>query len=43
MCNKAVGTYPSTIQFISEYYKCQELCDDAVDISPFGIDSVHDQ
>ena len=30
MCNKAVNTYPSTIRFVSEYYKTQEINDKGV-------------
>ena len=30
MCNKAVNTYPSAIQFVPECYKTQEICDKAV-------------
>ena len=29
MCNKAVNTYDSTIQFVSDCYKSQEVCDKA--------------
>ena len=43
MCNKAVGTYPSAIKFVPEYYKSHEICDKAVDTCPFDIDSVPDQ
>ena len=42
MCNKAVGTYPSPIQFVSECYKTQEMCDTAVDTCPCVFDSVPD-
>ena len=38
MCNKAVGTYPSAAQFVSECYKSQEMCDKAVDSCPFVFD-----
>ena len=30
MCDKAVDTYPSTIQFVPECYKTQEMCYKAV-------------
>ena len=30
MCNKAVDTYPSTIKFVPECYKAQEMCHEAV-------------
>ena len=42
MCNKAARTYPSEIQFVPEYYKCQAICSKAVDSSPFVFDSVPD-
>ena len=29
ICDKAVNTYPSTIQFVSDCYKTQEMCDEA--------------
>ena len=32
MCNKAVNTYPSTIRFVPECYKAQDVCDKAADI-----------
>ena len=28
ICDKAVNTYPSTIQFVSDCYKTQEMCDE---------------
>ena len=43
MCNKAVGTHPSAIKFVLEYYKSHEICDKAVDTCPFDTDSVSDQ
>ena len=30
MCDKAVNTYPSIIQFVPECYSAQEICDKAV-------------
>ena len=30
MCDKAVNTYHSTIKFVPECYKTQEMCDQAV-------------
>ena len=30
MCDKAVDTHPSTIQFVPECYKPQEECDKAI-------------
>ena len=30
MCDKVVGTYPSTIKFVPEYFMTQEMCGKAV-------------
>ena len=30
MCDKAVNNYPSTIKFVTECYKTQEICDKGV-------------
>ena len=30
MCDKAVNTHPSAIQFVAQCYKTQEMCDKAV-------------
>ena len=30
MCEKAVDTYPSTINFVPECYNTQQICDKAV-------------
>ena len=30
MCDKAVDTYPSTIKFVPECHKTQEMCNNAV-------------
>ena len=30
MCNRATHSYPSTIPFVPEYYKTQEICDNTV-------------
>ena len=30
MCDKAVNTYHSTIQFVPDCYNTQEMCDEAV-------------
>ena len=30
MCDKAVKTYDSTIQFVPDCYKTQEMCDKTV-------------
>ena len=27
MCNKAVGNYPHTLEFVPECYKTQKMCD----------------
>ena len=35
MCDKAVNTHPSTIQFVPECYKTQEMFDKAVNSSVF--------
>ena len=43
MCNKAVGIYPIAIQFVSECYKTQEICNKVVDICPFVYGSVPDR
>ena len=32
MCNKAVNTHPSTIQFVPECYKTQEISDKTVNM-----------
>ena len=42
MCNEAVNTYPSTIPFVPEYYKTQEMCDKAVNTCFFLFESVPD-
>ena len=42
MCNKAVVTYPSAIQFVPESYKFQ-VCDKAVDTCRFVFYCVLDQ
>ena len=42
ICNKAVETSASTIQFAPECYKTQKMCDKAVDTSPLVFDSVLD-
>ena len=43
MCNKVVDTRPSAMQFVAEYYKTQELCDNTVKACPFIFDSFPDQ
>ena len=36
MCNKATHSYPSTIPFVPEYFKTQEICDNTVFTFFFG-------
>ena len=43
MQNIFVNTYFSTIKFVSEYYKPQEIFDKAVDSWVFIFDSISDQ
>ena len=43
MCNKAVNTSTSKIQFVLEYYSTQEMCVKAVGTFPFVFDSVDDR
>ena len=43
MCNKAVSTVPSAIQFVPDRFKSQETCDKAVDTGSFTFDFVPDQ
>ena len=31
MCNKAVDNYPHALEFVSECFKTQKMCDIAVD------------
>ena len=38
MCNRAVNTSPSAIQFVPQCYKTQEMCDKVVDTCPFIFD-----
>ena len=42
MSDKAVSTFPSTIKFVLDQLKTQEMCDKAVDTCPFVLDSVRD-
>ena len=42
MSDKAVSTFPSTIKFVFDQFKTQEMCDKAVDTCPFVLDSVCD-
>ena len=43
MFDKAVDTFPSTIEFVPECYKTQELCHRAVYRSFFVFGSIHDK
>ena len=43
MCDKAVGTYSSAIQFVPEGGESQETCDKAIDTCPFVFASVPDR
>ena len=43
MCEKAANIHPSTIQFILECYKTQEMCDKAVNRCFFVFDSIPGQ
>ena len=42
MCDKAVGISLSVIQFVPECHKTQEMCDKAVETSPFVLGSILD-
>ena len=42
MCDKAVNTYSSTIQFFPDRFKTQEMWNKAVDTCPFVFHSVSD-
>ena len=35
MCDKGVNTYHSTIEFVPDFYKTQEMCDRTVFEGPF--------
>ena len=43
MCDKAVDTYPSTIEHVPDQFKTQKMCDKDVDKYHFVFDSVPDQ
>ena len=43
MCDKAVDTHPSAIQFVPECCKTQEMCDKAVNRCFLVFDSFPDQ
>ena len=40
MCNKAIDTYTSAIQFVLDKYKTQRMCDKAADTCFFAFDSI---
>ena len=42
MCDKAVNTYPSTVQLVPDQFKTQRMCDKADNSCPFVFDSVSD-
>ena len=42
MCDKAVNTYPSTIEYVPDQFKSQEMCDKAVNKCFFAFDSIPD-
>ena len=37
MCDKAVDTYPSTIEYVPDQFRTQEMCDKALDKCPLGL------
>ena len=43
MCKKTVNNYPSTIKYVPDRYKTQEICDKAVDDNNSTIKYVPDQ
>ena len=43
MCIKAVDNYSSTIKYVSDWYKTQEMYIEAVNVCSFVFNSVHDQ
>ena len=43
MCNKAVSTYHSRMQFIPEGYKSEVICGKSVDTGPFVFGFVSDR
>ena len=43
MCDKAVNTYPSTIELVLECYKVQKICDKAFNKCLFVFDCILDQ
>ena len=43
MCDEAVDTHPSTIKFVPECYRTQEMCYKAVNKCFFVLDSILDR
>ena len=43
MCNKSFSSYPSTIKYVPDQFKTQEICDKAVDKCYFVFNFVSDQ
>ena len=43
MCNSAVSTSPSAIQFVPEYCRTQEMCVKVVNTCPIVVYSIPDQ
>ena len=43
MCDNAVDPYFSTIEYVLDVFKTQEMCDKSADKSPFVFDSVPGQ
>ena len=43
MCIKATDNYPSTIKYVPDWYKTQEMCIRAVNTCSFVFNSVPDQ
>ena len=43
MCDEAVNTCHSTMKFVPDCYKTQEMCDEAVSEDPFMLDKYKTQ
>ena len=43
MCDKAVGTYPTTIKFVPECFMTQEMCDKSANICFLVFNSIPDR
>ena len=43
MCNKAFDIYPSTIEYVPDWYRTREMCIGAVNTCSCVFDSVPDQ